>query len=172
MSISEKILELNNNNKQNIHLYFVNKQNENEFNTIKIDKEKSKNLKETLKTKTKNKVLSWNQTNTCFRNLTKNEKLYNNGTNEISFTINYPNNYISIDNNLIILENKDFADKSNFPSLEEYDSTINKAYEVYNFDNFDVVFVTQNNETIIYIDATNIKKENVKKFEEIFNLLK
>jgi hypothetical protein len=172
MTIFEKLLELNNNNTHNIHLFFVNKQNENQFNTIKINQEKSKNLKQILKTKTKNKILSWKQTNTNYKNITKTEKIYNNETNEISFTINYPNGYIAFDNNLVIIENKDIADKSNFPSLEEYDNVINKSYEVYIFDNFDVVFVTQNNETIIYIDATNIKKENIKKFEEIFNLLK
>lgn len=171
MSISDKILELQKNNIEKMHLYFINKQIDNYICTTKLNHEQSKNLKQFLKKK--NKILSWKQIETNFRNLTKTEKIYNDGTNEIIFTNNYPNDYIIIDNNLIVIQNKDIVDKNNFPSLEEYDNVINKYCESYNFDNFNVVFITQNNETIVYIDIINFnKKENNRIFENILNLLK
>lgn len=164
MSLFEKIFKENH---ESINLYFGNKQNDYEFITLKLTHEKAQNIKNKIKLKNKNNHSSWKQYDVKFRNLIKIEKKYDNGTNEILYLNDSFNDFEILNNNLLIFENKQNINQNSFPSLDTYDSVTKKIYDVYHFDGFDVVFVTQNDEIIIYFNIKNIKKTNEREFNEV-----
>lgn len=171
MGVFKNILEYKNNSKS-LNLYLGKKENDHQFTTLKLNKEQFKRIKTKLKNKSINS--SFKQIETKFRNLSKIELIYNNSKNEITYYNNLFNDFQIHNDYLLLNENKESIDNHCFPSLENYDSIDIKYFDVYNFKNFNLVFVTQNDETTVYFnftDTTTLKPNNEKEFEEVKALL-
>jgi hypothetical protein len=160
------------NNYNTVNIYFGKQTNEHKFDTFKLTPKILKQTKENLSKKTKNKCLSWDQIEYSFDNTTKTEKYYSNNTHEITYEIKSVDNFIMLDGNtLVIVEKSHPIDKECFPPLDTYDNVINKKYEKYFFDEFDVLFITQNEETIVCVNLNKRTGLTRSKLEEVLKIV-
>ncbi len=177
MEFFDKIIERIEKNKYNsVYLYPLVIQNENGCETKKLDQVTLNKFKEKLKKITKNKVIVWQQIESHYKNLLKTEKIFQNGTNEIYYMLRSNNDFILEKNNnndnLVIMSNVEKINETQFPPLSNYDRIIKKNFEKYNFENVDIIFVSQNNETTLCIDMSNIQNNDKVKFQKLLqNLL-
>jgi hypothetical protein len=174
MELFNKIIEIQKNNNYNqIYLYqsVIKNQNSNSYETKKFDKKELDKLRDKLKKITKNKVMIWQQSESYYKNLVKIEKLFQNGINDINYVVKLPSDFLEEKKNnnfdIIVLTRTENISEEQFPSLSNYEMIIKKNYEKYNIENIDVVFVSQNNETTIYIDVSNIQENDKIKFKNL-----
>lgn len=171
MELFDKIIETRERNKYNfVHFYPLVIQNENGCETKKIDQIALNKIREKLKKITKNKVITWQQIESRYKNLSRVEKIFQNETNEINYTLRSNNDFIfetNNSNNLAVLTNVENINESQFPPLSNYDKIIKKNFEKYNIENIDILFVSQNNETILCVDMTNTQNNDKIKFRNL-----
>lgn len=141
--------------------------NANRFETKKLNKDMFEKLREKIKKLTKNKSITWQQNEFYYKNLLKIEKIFNNGTQEISYLTKSSNDFMFENNNLVIFSNFENISEIQFPPLAIYEKTIKKNFEKYNFENIDIIFISQDNETTIYLDLSKIKINDKIKFKNL-----
>ena len=175
MELFDKIIEIQKNNKYNcMCLYQSVSKNEssNSYETKKFDKKVLDKMRDKLKKIIKNKVITWQQLESYYKNLIKIEKLFQNGTSEINYVVKSPSDFIEEKkgNNfdILILTKTENISKNEFPSLSNYEMVLKKNFEKYNIENIDIIFVSQNNETTVYIDMSNIRENDKIKFKNLF----
>lgn len=170
MQLFENIIKTRDHDKYNsILIYPSVTPNKGGFQTKKIDKILLSKIKDKIKKFTKNKSIHWQQIESYYKNLSKIEKIFLNGTTEINYFIKTNNNFVlETNNNLVIFENVQNIAEDQFPSLSDYDKIVQKTMEKYNIENIDIIFISQDNETTIYVDASNVQTIDKIKFKNLF----
>jgi hypothetical protein len=172
MELFDKIIEKRERGKYNfVHFYPVVIKNENGCETKKFDQVALNKTREKLKKMIKNKVITWQQIEFHYKNLFKIEKTFQNGTNEINYMLRSNNDFMletyNNSNNLVVLTNVENINESQFPPLSNYDKIIKKNFEKYNIENIDILFVSQNNETMLCVDMSNTQNNDKIKFKNL-----
>jgi hypothetical protein len=115
------------------------------------------------------------QTEIYYKNLIKIHQ--NDNLNKSSCIIYCTKQYndVIINSDLLILSSITKIDENEYPYLNKnsYDDIIYKTMDIYDFYSFKVVFCSQNNKNIIYIDISNIKQNNkdANMLIEIYNII-
>jgi hypothetical protein len=173
MQLFDNIIEKREKEEYNsIYIHPMVTQNENVFETKKLDQITLNKIKDKLKKIAKNKVVNWQQIEYNYKNLSKIEKIFQNGTSEINYFTRTNNDFVmETNNNLIIYENIQNINEDQFPSLSIYDKITKKNIEKYNFENIEVLFISQNNAVIMCIDISKAHKNDKIKLKILFENL-
>lgn len=143
-----------------VNIYPNTQQNNDKFQLCILTTQQIEKIKNILK-KEKCCYEKYNQKEYYYKNLVKREKI-----NENNITMNYsylePSNFIYNNNNLITYYNQEKINENEFPLLSEYDRISEKQIESYVFNDFEVIFETENNSATIkiYIEKYNCNSEN------------
>jgi hypothetical protein len=143
-----------------VNIYPNTKQHEDLFQSEILSEQKIVKIKNVLG-KEKCSFEKYRQNEYYYKNLVKIEKSSENNLMCEYYSLE-PFDYLYDNNNLIIYYNREKINGNEFPALFEYDIVYEKQIESYIFGKFEVIFETENNNTIIKVhsDKFNFNDEN------------
>lgn len=155
---NDKIIYVYPNIIQEQNKYTTKKLSENEINKIKKIIKQYCNISQNIK-----------QTEIFFKNLIKVNIKQNN--KEEHYFIKKENNFKLLENNLINIFNIIQLNENQYPNLSKYDYMCVKNIEIYNIKSIKVLFISYNEETILCLDVTEMKKNEEEIFNKLINIL-
>jgi hypothetical protein len=132
------------------------------YETKKFSIDEIINIKEKIKKAYKDvKIINAKQIEYYYKDLVK-----------VNIEIIKNNDHVILDNNLLVITNIVFLDELQYPILSHYDYTYSKNMEIYKIGNIEILFVSCNEQTTIYLDISSMKDNDELLFNQFLNLLK
>ena len=163
----QKLIKFN--NKNNVVCFYPNvKQNGIHYETKKFGINEITNIKEKIKKSYKDvKIINAKQTESYYNDLAK---ISIESIKNRTYFVKKENNHIVLDNNLLVISNIVLLDELQYPNLSQYDYSCTKTMEIYKIGNMEVLFVSWNDQTTIYLDISAMKDTDEPLFTEIISI--
>ena len=164
----QKLIKFN--NKKNILCFYPNvTQKGIQYETKKFSINEITNIKEKIKKSYKDvKIISAKQTESYYKDLAK---ITIESIKNRTYFVKKENDHVVFDNNLLVISNIELLDELQYPNLSQYDYLCTKNMEIYKIENIEILFVSCNDQTTIYLDISAMKDTDEPLFTGIISLL-